>query len=94
MGKEKPTQLLLPNPNNNPEIIIEEVRVKTAPPQKMLSPQIEQSPKINDNNDVPSTKNEIAKQQVYFSYLDAEQSQLIQIFNSSIKPCLQTRTKR
>jgi len=82
MGKEKPIQSLLPNPSDNPEIIIEEVKVKTAPPQKLLSPQKENSSKTTANNEVTSPKNEIAKQQLYFSYLEAEQSLLIQIFNS------------
>lgn len=84
MGKEKPTQSLLPNPSDNPEIVIEEVKpkVKTVPPQKILSPEKEKSSETTTKNEPTSRMNKTAKQQAYFSYLEAEQSLLIQVFNS------------
>lgn len=82
MGKEKPTQTLLPNPDDNPKIIIDEAKVKSVTPQKILSPKKEKNIEITPNNDVASTKNESNRQQEYFSYLEGEQTLLTKIFNS------------
>lgn len=81
MGKEKPTQSLLPNPEDNPEIIIEQAKVKSATPQKILSPKKEKDVEITPNNDDALTNDESTKQQGYFSYLEGEQTVLTQIFN-------------
>src|SRR5690625_1119794 len=80
MGKEKPTQPLLPNPGENLEIILDEVKVKSIPAERVVLSPLKSKTIVS--NEPASITNEIAEQQVYFSYLKAEQSLLNQIFNS------------
>lgn len=78
MGNEKPTKPLLPNPTDNQEIFMEEIKAKSIPQHKIIP----KNKKVIDNENT-SPKNELPLQQDYFSYFDEkEQSQLIQIFNS------------
>lgn len=81
MGKEKPTQSLLPNLSDNPEIFIEETRGKSIP-SKILSPSKKEKT-IETTNEITPSTNEPARQYAYFSYFNKdEQSLLTQIFNS------------
>ncbi|MFB5088338.1 hypothetical protein PGC35_14225 [Psychrobacillus sp. PGGUH221] len=70
MGKEKPTQLLLPYPNDNSIIIIEETKERSIPSQKVLSTKNNQDQELVKNNQITSSKNEVLsvpKQFLYFS---------------------------
>ncbi|MDF2605829.1 MAG: hypothetical protein K0S34_19 [Bacillales bacterium] len=83
IGKETPTQPLLPNPNDNTEIFIEETRGKIIPPKVLSSSKNEKNLKTSANSEITSFKNEPPRQNEYFSYFNKdEQSLLIQIFNS------------
>ncbi|WP_394234239.1 hypothetical protein [Niallia oryzisoli] len=83
MGKKKPTQPLLPNSTNNPEIFIEEVKVKSIDPPPKITPRNEKKIETTTNNEISSSKNEAPGQHAYFSYFDkSEQSLLTQIYNS------------
>lgn len=82
MGKEKPTRPLLPNIDDNSEIIIEEVKVKSATPQKITLPKKEKNKITTADNEVASSENVTSIQQGYFTYLESEQLLLTQICNS------------
>lgn len=85
MGKEKPTQVILPDPSNNSEIILQEVKqkVKDTTPEKIVLTKQEKNIKTIAKNEVSSTsKNQVNNQQMYFSYLEDDQMLLIQVYNS------------
>jgi hypothetical protein len=80
MGKEKPTQPLLPNPSHNPEVFIKEIKAKVTP-QKI--PSINEQLETTNSNKIVSSKSEIPSKQKYFSYYTKdEQLLLTQIYNS------------
>ncbi|AIF45103.1 hypothetical protein [Virgibacillus sp. SK37] len=82
MGKNKPIQPLLPNPTNNPEIFIEEIKVKNIEPPKKVSVRSEK--KVDTTtNEITSPNNDVPRQLAYFSYFDKnEQFLLTKIYNS------------
>lgn len=81
LGKEKPTQPLLPEPSHNPEIFIEEIKAKKVTPQNISS--INVKLENTTNKEIASPTSEIPSQQKYFSYLTKdEQLLLTQIYNS------------
>lgn len=83
MGKKKPTQPLLPNPTENPEVFIEETKIKSIQPPKKITSKNENEIKITTNNEITPSKNEVPDHKVYFSYFNRdEQSLLTQILNS------------
>lgn len=82
MGKEKPTQPLLPNSSINTEILIEETKGKRIPSQIKLTPINEKNIETSTNEITP-LKNEQPRQYTYFTYFNkVEQLQFSQIFNS------------
>ena len=80
---KKPTQPLLPNSTDNPEIFIKEIKVKSIDSPKKLPSKNEKEIKTTTNNEITSSKNEAPDQQTYFPYFDKnDQSLLTQIYNS------------
>lgn len=83
ISKEKPTQPLLPVPDDNPEIFIEEVKVKSITPPKIASPQKIKSIETSTDKEIISPKIEQPILQEYFRYFEKdEQLLLTQIFDS------------
>lgn len=83
LGKEKPTQPLLPSPSADPQIFIEEIKVKNTPPEKLMSLKNEKALESTTTNESTSSKKEILGQSEYFSYYNKdEQLLLTQIYNS------------
>lgn len=83
MGKIKPTQPLLPNPTDNPEVLIEKIKIKSTLPTIKFPLKDDKEILSKTKIEVTSSKNEVPDKQAYFSYFDKnEQSLLTQIFCS------------
>ncbi|MCH6265113.1 hypothetical protein [Neobacillus citreus] len=81
MGKEKPTQLFLPNPNQNPIITIEVVKAKKGTPQKITLKNDNSESTIN--TEFISSNSDIPSQHGYFIYFTKDEQILFaQIYNS------------
>lgn len=85
MAKEKPTQLLLPNPNDNSMIIIEETKVRSVPLQKILSTKNKQNQEITTHTQITSLRDEMSSQPEQFLYFNKdEQLLLTHTYNSLV----------